>query len=436
MRIPIVLLSLVSLIACADPSYTELKGIKQLRNPDGLAHIATIEEVRSEGYINFSKKMNAFSAKLSEIIAKRQYESGKNYTISPLSIELCLGLAIRAANGQTRQELLTALDMDYDSFNTNYKIFYNYLCNETINNMNYQTSQLLLTNSIWIDDEITLKDDGLDALKDDYYSHVFYADFNNQNKAANQAIRDFNKEKTKGLIDQDLNISPNVLFVLMNTLYLKDIWNEDGIDLPYASNSYRFKNSDQSYSNKKLLLGDYNRGKAIDTNDYSSFFTKTDSGYNLYFIKAKDGKSIKNVFNKETITYVTDYNNYVIQDDEKLERYYTNCIFPEYDVETNVDLKKTFVEDFNVNTLFSSACDLSNISDDSVFCSDFKHVAKLKVDKKGIEGAAVTHMAYAGAVGPDEYTDVYENFVVDQEFGFILSRGQNVVFSGIITNID
>ena len=46
-------------------------------------------------------------------------------------------------------------------------------------------------------------------------------------------------------------------------------------------------------------------------------------------------------------------------------------------------------------------------------------------------------MAYAGAVGPDEYTDVYETFVVDQEFGFILTNyNGDVIFSGAVTNID
>lgn len=435
-RIPVIMTALISLVACSDPNYTELAGVKQLRTADGLSHNVSTNELYSPAYKEFESKMRNFSAKLSEVIAKREYSTTSNYAMSPLSIELCLGLAIRSANGKTRQELLDALDMDYDSFNANYKIFYNYHERDVYNNMDKLTASLNLTNSIWVDDEASLKEDCLDALKNDYFCNSFYADFNKHNKEANQAIRDFNKEKTKGLIDQDLQLSPMTLFVLMNTLYLKDIWNEDGHDLTYAPSTYTFKNANQTVSKNSLLKGYYSYGKTIETNDFSSFYTSTHSGYRIYFIKANEGKKITNVFNKDNINYVLDNDNYVYQDKEKLERYYTNCIFPEYQASSNIDLEEVFKNDFNVETLFNASCDMSNLSDDSVYCDAFKHIAKLKVDKSGIEGAAVTYMAYAGAAGPDEYKDVYETFVVDQEFGFVLTYGRNIVFSGIVSNID
>lgn len=429
--------TLISLVACSTDSLGNYVGVKQLRNPEGLAKtLGSYDYFNNPEALAFAAKMRSFSSKLSESIAKREYKEGENFVVSPLSIELCLGLAIRGSNGQTRQELLDALDMDYASFNSGYKLFYNSL-NKTIkNNMDKVTAQLLLTNSIWIDDEITLKDDGLDALRDDYYCYSYEADFNKHNKDANEAIRQFNKEKTKGLIDQDLNLSPATLFVLMNTLYLKDIWNDDGDDLSYASSTYTFTNSNGVISNKSLLDGYHCPGRAIKNDDYSCFYTTTNSGYHIYFIKANDGKNIKDVFNKDTIDYINDNSHYIRQDNEKLERYYTECIFPEFDVTSNHDLSKVFKEDYNVQTLFSSQCDMSNLSNDEVYCSDFKQIARLKVDKSGVEGAAVTYMAYAGAAGPDEYVDVYETFVVDKEFGFVLTSNNNVIFSGIVTNID
>ena len=435
-----VIATIFSLAACSNNQSSSIKkdylGVKQLRNPEGLTHSVTTDEIRSNEYVTFREKMTAFSSKLSEVIARREYKSGKNFVMSPLSCELCLGLAIRSSNGNTRQELLNAMGIDYDSFNANYKIFYNSLNREVKNNMDKLTSQLLLTNSIWIDDEVTLKDSGLDALKDDYYCYSYEADFNHNNKESNEAIQDFIKDKTKGLIDQNLGLSTETLFVLMNTLYLKDIWNEEGENLSYASSAYRFTNSNGSKSDKKLLTGYYNGGKAIVNDDYSSFYTTTHNGYSIYFVKANDGKNLKDVFNKDTISSVVDSKSYVYQDDEKLERYHTKCIFPEYDVKSDIDLKKVFMEEFNVKSIFSGSCDMSNLSNDDVYCSDFKQIARLKVDKKGIEGAAVTYMAYAGAVGPGPYTDVYEDFVVDQEFGYVLTYGQDIIFSGIITNID
>ena len=189
-------------------------------------------------------------------------------------------------------------------------------------------------------------------------------------------------------------------------------------------------------SNKRLLLAPENVGRAMNNDDYSAFHTTTNSGFKIYFIKANDGKSIKDVFNQETINDVVNIRNYVTQDDEKLERYFTKCFFPEYEAVGDYDLQKVFKEELGVTSIFGGSCDMSNLTDDYVYCSEFKQIAKLKVDKTGIEGAAVTYMAYAGAVGPDEYTEIHETFVVDQEFGYVVASDDNIIFSGIVTNID
>ena len=138
------------------------------------------------------------------------------------------------------------------------------------------------------------------------------------------------------------------------------------------------------------------------------------------------------------MAYVLDDTNYIYQDDEKLERYYTNCVFPEFKVDSEIDLINMFKNNFNVKTLFDyDTCDFSNITNKEGYIEQFKHIAKLDVNKSGIEGAAVTYMAYAGKAGPDQYKDVNETFVVDQEFGLILTNYYgDVIFSGAVTNID
>ncbi len=419
-----------------DPNIIKTSGVKELRNPEDLSHRFSYSYYNDANFVLFRNKMKAFSSKLSGIMAKREYKSGTNYVFSPLSVELCLGLAIRSASGTTRQELLDAIGIDYPTFNSNYKLYYDYLYRDVKNNMGYTTARLLSTNSIWVDDEANLKDDCLDALKNDYYCYSYEADFDNKNKETNQAIRDFIKQATKGLIDQDLKLSPETIFVLMNTIYLKDIWNNLGADLSLASEEYRFKNSDGSYSNKRLLESPEDEGRVLNNENYSAFHTSTNNGFKIYFVKANDGKNIKDIFNEDTINYVVNYQNYVTQDNEKLERYYTKCNFPEYEANGNFDLMKVFKEELNVSSIFGGFCDFTNLTDDMVYCSDFKQIAKLKVDKSGIEGAAVTYMAYAGATGPDNYKEIHETFVVDQEFGYVVAYSDNIIFSGIITNID
>ena len=413
--------------------------VAELRNPDGLDHTVARAQLNDPNYYNFKDKMRVFSTKMSEFFIKSDYDANKNIAISPLSIEMCLGLAVYCANGQTRTELLNALDIDYATFNKYYKLLFNELTSLTKDDSGNISSELSLTNSIWIDNDINLSDNGLDDLKNNYYCHSFSADFNGNNENTTKAIEYFIEQKTHGLIKPDLQFSPETFFVLLNTLYLKDIWNDYGSDLT-TTDQYQFQNANGTLSNKEMLDGYHHSGKTLETDDYSAFFTSTRYGKYIYFVKPNEGKALKDVFNKETMQYVLNSKNYIFQDDEKLERYHTECIFPEFKADANIDLIPMFTRDLNVTSLFDPMkCDFSNIMLEPTpgYVEQFKHIAKLDVNRKGIEGAAVTFMAYAGAAGPDEYTDVYETFVVDQEFGFILTNySGDIIFSGAVTNID
>ena len=299
--------------------------------------------------------------------------------------------------------------------------------------------EISLTNSIWIDNDIVLKDDGLDALRDDYYCYSYEVDFDKAPKETAREVKKFVNEKTKGLINPDFEFDESTIFMLMNTLYLKDIWNEEGLDLSYADKSYTFTNSDDSVSKKQLLKGYYNDGRTLQTEDYSSFYTSTQHGLSLHFVKPNDGKRAKDVFTKEAMEYVLDRGNYILQDDEKLERYHTNCVFPEYAADSDFDLIPMLLEDFKIIDLFDPyRADFGPLTDDDAYVEEARHMAKLEVDKSGIKGAAVTYMAVCGsaAPGPEEYKDIYETFEVDKEFGFILTYGNAILFSGIVTNID
>ena len=420
-------------------SVIEDLNVHQLRDPVGLENHTSYNELNDPNYKSFKDKIKVFSAKLSEAFVKSEYNETTNTVVSPLSIEMCLGLAVYCANGQTRTELLDALDVDFTTFNKYYKLLFNELNHTNKEESGDIASQLLLTNSIWIDDDITLSEKGLDDLKNDYYCHSFSADFNEHNKETTEAIEYFIEQMTNGLIRPDLQFSPETFFVLLNTLYLKDIWNDGGSDLTTTSD-VKFTNANGSVSNKELLKGYYFDGKTLESEDYSCFFTTTRYRKNIYFVKPNEGKALKDIFNKETIQNVLNQNNYPYQDNEKLERYHTNCVFPEFKADCDIDLTEMFINDFNITSLFDPMkCDFSNIMEDSApgYIDQFKHIAKLEVNKKGIEGAAVTYMAYAGAVGPDEYTDVYETFEVDKEFGFILTNYYgDIIFSGTVTNID
>ena len=63
-------------------------------------------------------------------------------------------------------------------------------------------------------------------------------------------------------------------------------------------------------------------------------------------------------------------------------------------------------------------------------------MAKLQVNRKGIEGSSVIIIPGAGAPGPSEYVDVYYDFVIDQSFIVMVTDYNDVtLFSGVIYNV-
>lgn len=415
-----------------------LENARLLKGPEADDAPFDYREAQNKDYISFKRKLQSFAAELSDLIANRIYKEGENIAFSPLSIEMCLGLAIRCAGGETREELLSAIGVDYTTFNHFYSLFFRETCFESHSYANELQAMLRLANSIWVDDDVILRDLDLEDLANDYFCYSHEADFDGNNKMSNEAIAAFIKEKTNGMLNPELSLSPNTLFVLMNTLYLKDIWNGDGGDLSLAPSSYRFVNQNGNVSVKDLLSGHYLPGKAVEEKDFSYFFTSTYDGMIMTFLKPNEGQSAKIIFTKENIDKVLT-SSYITDDSIKKEHYFTNCIFPEFTAECDMNLNQLFVEDLHIVSLFDNkTCDFSNVTDrEDAYVDEIRHISKLEVDKKGIEGAAVTYMALAGSSAPDEtWKDVYENFVVDKEFGFILSRGDAVAFSGIITNID
>lgn len=391
-------------------------------------------DLSEEGYTEFLRKLNLFSSKLSEEIYKNN-NNQENYIISPVSIYMALAMCVESGSNEIKTELLSALGMTYEEVYKYTKILFSKL------NDSSQTSTVLggkelfkeiMANSIWIDDTIELKEDGLLRLANDYHCSSYSAPFKNANIKANNAIKEYIKEKTNGLIDKTYNISKETLFALINTYYLKDVWNYDGDPLPFTDNKYKFNDILETY----LLKGYYKPGKIYQTEKYTSFFTVTNHEIKIKFIVPNDGYSISDIYTQETLYNINSLKDYNAIDDINKIKYFTRCLFPEFEASYDDDIQSILKKGFNINKFFEFGLNMTNITDEVVKCDAVYHSAKLKVDRKGIEGASVVVIPGAGAAGPDDYQEIYQDFIVDKNFIVIVTDSQDVpLFSGVIYNI-
>ncbi len=397
-------------------------------------------DLLEENYKGFLEKLEKFAAKLSEEIYDEVGEN-TNFCISPISVYMALALTVESSAGETRSEILDAVGVSYDEVNSFTKMLY------FSANREYKYTNLLdqkrvlafqeLANSIWADNSVPLEEGGIYKLANDYHADLFKVSF--ESGKTDKIIGKYISEKTHGLIDGDINFSPETLITLINTYYLKEVWTNDGDELPFTDKTYDFKNSDGSIEATKLLQGFYNKGRVYEAEDFSSFFTTTENGFKIRFIVPNGENTVEDVFTAENLYLINNLADYGYVDDENRVLHNTRVLFPEFDASFDEDISEILKEEFGIEKLFSrTKCDLSNLSSEPLYCNQVIHKCALEVTDKGIEGAAVTIMALDGAAGPpiEEYENVFHDFTVDRAFGFIITDSYDtVVFSGVINKI-
>ena len=398
------------------------------------------DDLKDKDFLAFLEKLQSFSARLTAQIGEGYGNSG-NFVISPISVCMALSLACECATGETRQEILDAVGVTYEEVNKYAGKLYayanvEYMQSNGITKDKQVVAYQSLNNSIWLDDSIEFIEHGVNKLATDYNCDVFHASASNGEMG--RLIKKYIYNKTNGLINGDVNLPDNTIFVLMNTYYLKEIWNEFGNNLSFAADPVNFQNGDGSTVRTKLLKGYYNNGKVYDGENFTSFFTATEHNFKIYFFLPDEELSARSIFTEENINTVLDTTDWGHVDDENRQLHYTRVLFPEFKAEFDADIADVLSKSFGIKSLFDiNTCDMSNIVDGPVECAGVYHKVSLIVNKKGIEGASVVYIPGAGAAAPPPYEKVYHDFIIDRDFGFVITdRNGTVVFSGIINTID
>lgn len=407
----------------------DAKTVKLLK---GLPEIKTLsyDELHNEEYLNFVRSFNNFSNSFSEDYMKANFAVNENKAISPLSIYFAMAQAGSGAANNTQKEIFDAIGISYEQAIKHSSTLYRAV-NRTIKNEYDELVSIEdVNNSLWFEQSLKFKDKGIATLVDSFFCEPYAANFKTKYREVSENISQYISDKTRGLIKPKLNFDDLVRMVICNTLYMKDQWNYGGYDLPYEQVERSFKNYDGTTTKTKFLTTGFIRGQAYKTNDFTSFYAATSNGFKLRFIVPENGKDIKQIFTKENLLEAHNANY-------SAENVETRCIFPEFTASEDIDLISLFksrgISDFFVQ----GKADLSNILEENpedIYCTEIRHITKLIVDKKGIEGAAVTIVVEAGtAIMP---ANKEEDFIVDKAFGFELSDYNNVpLFTGIINKI-
>lgn len=114
------------------------------------------------------------------------------------------------------------------------------------------------------------------------------------------------------------------------------------------------------------------------------------------------------------------------------EKNFDEVLVPHFETKTNIDLKK-LLKGMGIQSIFIQYANSLNQITDSLYVSEYEQIAKIKVNEKGTEAAAVTHctMAIWGGKSPVEHNIFIANHpfiyaIVDEKTGAILFVGRVV----------
>ena len=379
-------------------------------------------------YKDFISKLSSFSAGFTE---KALVSNNQNLVCSPLSIYMSLAMLEHLSTGNAKQELINTLNIDSETISKYSKVLFEKSLKENIKG-DVVLGRQLLSNSIWLRDDLTYYEEGLISLANEFYCDSFSTNFRDSS-----VISEYIKEKTFGLLSPTIDIPSAALAVLVNTVYLQETWNQDMLDgFNYTDNLIDFKNADNSVTSKKMLSSHYMEGRVVETESYKTFYVDTTNNYKFHFIVPNDGYSLDEVYTQENIDFVNKLSDYGAVDVKNKINYRTNVYFPEFKIKSMFDVKNILSNSYNVSSLFTFTS-FPSITDKPIAIDSIIQECVIDVNKKGVVGGAYT-ASFPVAIRPpeDPYTYVHETFIVDKNFGFIVSDSSDVIiFSGIVNSI-
>ncbi len=364
--------------------------------------------------------LTAFTAKSTPLVLAGQ--EGKNAIYSPLSLWSALAMLAQCADGDSRQQVLDAMGADgVDTLQDQVEHLWRTLYTDD------GMSTLILSNSIWLNSSLqgTYVQDTLDTLAQKYYAGAYAVPMGSGE--ADQAVTEWVGEQTRGLIGGEqpvVETKPETLALLVSSLYYKAAWQDEF--MPERTETDTFTGADGQESRVDFMHRTED-ANFIRRDGYQAARLQTHLG-EMVFVLPDQGVAPESLLqNQEFLS--------------RLEFYGDACTWgevqwsvPKFDVDSDLDLMEA-LKAMGVTDLpdFDRA-DLTALTDLDAFLSDAKQLARVKVDEKGVEAAAVTIMAACGAGMPPEDPEICV-MDLDRPFLFIIRTQDVPLFVGIVNQI-
>lgn len=356
--------------------------------------------------------LNAFNDRLIDAAAAA---SDGDYSISPLSVSIYLGMLANSCDGDARSQIVSALGCnDLDELNALSEKLMHYLPSPNTG------MQMNIANRVWVADRYTAPADYADVM-----ARVFNAEVKNVNFGASQTFADINawvSDNTHGLIpyiipETDWQQYASMPTVSANTVYFLGQW------------MFKF---DKSLTDKAVFSTPAGNVEVDMMHSYlQEFYAKSDNGerviipfsgqnYQLEIYLPAEGKTPADL--------TADVRDDI--DSHHFRKTIVDLSLPRFTSRSKIDNLASLLALMGMTNV--SQVSLSPMGINETVPVQFVHKTSMKVDEDGAELAAVTGGLYGD--GPEEPDHV--TMTVNRPFMYVVRhyRTRAIVLAGTVSD--
>ena len=335
-------------------------------------------------------------------------DKNENIVISPYSAGVALSMLAEGAEGQTKEEFNKALNdclFKAEDFGGNDTVIVNSV------------------NSLWVDDNFSIRNRYLFLLDKDYDALATTLNFGDPSTV--QAINNWCSEHTNGKIKDIIDrLGAGDVMVLANALYFNAPWLN-----PFDSNLTTKADFNGSKGQTKVDM--MSRKGYMNYAEFQGCqlveLPYEGGRYSMYVLLPAEGMDIN-----EAVGYLSEnlYNEAM----KALEPKEVLLRMPKAKVETSLLLNET-LQSMGIKSAFTSAADFKGISEMGPLVLDqVKQKCYVEISEKGTEAAAVTvAQIRLTSARPSSYVKM----TVDRPYIFFIvdTQNSNVMFAGRVMNL-
>ncbi|MBQ9556457.1 MAG: TonB family protein [Muribaculaceae bacterium] len=317
---------------------------------------------------------NDFACNLFRAINKQRRGS---VVVSPISVSYLLGMLNEGADGKTRQQITDVLGLHRSIQETNEYFKKMMSMAVTVDS----TVALNVANSIFINSGYSIMPQYKADMQRYYNAQCEALDFSNPSSL--DRINDWCKTNTGGMIPAILDeLTPSGVMYLLNAVYFKASWSQK-----FDSKETRERRfTGQNGTTVQLPMMHLNTRAAYGTNDVCKMLCLPygNKRYCMYVLLPKKGKTINDVIKGLSAQKLQE------QQSNMSSCTVVDILMPRFTTSSDTNLKGV-LSAMGMPLAFGSGAQFSNmVKGDNLFVDMIKQKAKIEVNEKGTEAAAVT----------------------------------------------